>query len=109
MSQGKLIGCRLPHGLIIRDPLNPAKSVQIAGMNSSKIIGAPYVTTIVPAEMWDMFVASNPKFPALKNRALFECKDEKDAEAKGMQYRAIKTGLEPMKKEVMGVKPADKD
>ncbi len=107
MSQVKVIGCRLPNGLLISpDPMDRTKRIMINGMNKSIIEGAKFTTTIVDANMWDSFVSQNKNYAPLKNGALFEAKDAKDAEAKALDFITLKTGFEGMSKVAKDIKPA---
>lgn len=96
MSNMVLVGCRLPHGLVLESPVNPDFKVTLKGLNRSKIIGATYVTTEVNAEFWELWSASNANFPALKNGAIFVAKNERELNAVNNALSAFKTGFEPM-------------
>lgn len=113
MAKTVLIGSRLPHGLELDHPLDAAKTVMLAGLNSARIIGTEYVTTEVDADFWEQWKTVHATYPALKSGAIFEAKTENDAAAKAKELNAKKggspTGLEPMKPDADGVKPADKD
>lgn len=113
-----LIGCRLPHGLTleVREPMSPEgqpgeiiTSAKINGMNSSKIIGATYVTTSINAELWETWKKERPNYPALKNGAIFEANTEDQAAYKGKQLAKERTGFEAIKQDEAGVKPVAKD
>lgn len=104
-----LIGCRLPNGLILQHPESKAK-VTIAGLHSSKIIGAKHITTEVDAEFWAAWKAAYASdFKPLKTGAIFEAASASAAESKAKELEKEKTGFEPMAKEALGVKPSEKD
>ena len=104
-----LIGCRLPNGLILHHPLEPDVKVTLAGLNSSKIIGATHVTTEVDQEFWETWLMVHKgKFQPLESGAIFEASNEASAKDIAKDLEKEKTGFEPMSKEAAGVKPADK-
>lgn len=104
-----IIGCRLPHGLVLKNPLAKNSSVTLAGLNSSRIIGADYVTTEVDADFWAAWKLTyeNSFGPFIKG-AIFEARSESEAASIAKEVRKEKTGFEPMAKEAAGVKPAEK-
>lgn len=104
-----IIGCKLPHGLILENPLNPNVTVELNGLNKSLIIGAKHATTEVDAEFWDLWKNTNPKFSALLSGAIFEAKNEADAKAIAKEKLKEKTGFEAMdpKDPKNGVKTED--
>lgn len=106
-----LIGCRLPHGLILKHP-NPEYKAQVtlAGIHSTKLVdrtgrpAASYVTTEVDQELWDAWKIAYRDFAALKNGAIFEAKSEQEAKQKSNELSKEKTGFEPLSPEAHGVK-----
>lgn len=102
-----IIGCRLPHGIVLEHPANPAKTVEIDGLNKAVIIGAEYTTTAVEDSFWDEWKAANGSFPALLNGAIFEAKSQNDASAVFREVKEMATGFEPMSPTDAGVKPAE--
>ena len=107
-----IIGCRLPNGIILEHPLNPAKKVVLRGLNKALIIGAGYATTPVDADFWEHWKMVHKDFKALKAGAIFEAGTVEDAEAIAKEVAAEKTGFEKMAKTPKGMgdlKPADKD
>lgn len=104
-----IIGCRLPHGLVLKNPLAKNSSVTLAGLNSSRIIGADYVTTEVDADFWAAWKLTYEKsFEPFVKGAIFEARSESEAASIAKEVRKEKTGFEPMAKEAAGVKPAEK-
>lgn len=104
-----LVGCRLPHGLIIEHPTNPEQKVELKGRNKSRIVGAPYCTTEVDGELWQAWKMFHGKHPAVASGAIFEAKDSDSLEAAAKDVEKEKTGFEQMPQEAAGVKPADKE
>jgi hypothetical protein len=102
-----LIGCRLPHGLTIAHPTTKHE-VTLAGLHSSKIIGATHVTTELDADFWQTWKTAYSDYAPLKNGAIFEARSETEAQAKAKEYRKEKTGFEAMAPDAAGVKKADK-
>jgi len=104
-----IIGCKLPHGLVIENPMNPNERVTLNGLNKSLIIGAKHATTEVDADMWKLWKATNKDFGPLKNGAIFEAKDAASAKSIAKETEKEKTGFEAMdpKDKASGVKPAD--
>ncbi len=110
MAKGNtiLIGCRLPHGLVLSNPLKKGDKVTLAGLNSSRIIGADHVTTEVDAELWAAWKLTREKSPLFTSGAIFEARSESDAASIAKELRKEKTGLDAMPKDAAGVKPAEK-
>ena len=120
MAKAKvLIGCKLPHGLILE--FNKER-VKLSGLNSSQVIRATHVVTEVDADFWEAWKLSlqmNGKdvYAPLIAGAIFECKNETEVRSKVKELENEKTGFEPMLKAGdprMGsdkeqLKPADKD
>lgn len=104
-----LVGCRLPHGLIIEHPTEPRHQVELKGLNKSRIIGAPYTTTEVDGEFWQAWKLFHAEHPAVKSGAIFEAKDGASLEAAAKEVEKEKTGFEQMPQEAAGVKPANKE
>jgi hypothetical protein len=95
-----LVGCRLPNGIILADPQNRDIKVKIAGTSGEKLEGGLYLpprafaTTVVEADFWERWKAAYSGFPPLKNRALFEARNEQEAGSKAKD--AERTGFEQM-------------
>lgn len=102
-----LIGCRLPNGLTITHPVTKDK-VTIAGLHSSKIIGATHVTTEVDADFWETWKTAYSDYAPLKVGAIFVARSETEAQGKAKELRKEKTGFEPMAQDAAGVKKAVK-
>lgn len=105
-SKTVTIGCRLPNGIILEHPLNPAAKVELFGKNKSLIVGAEYATTEVDGEFWETWKTVHAEFPAFKNGAIFEAKSVIDAAAVAKELADEKTGFEPMEQNAGGVAPA---
>jgi len=108
-----VIGCRLPHGIVLRNPLKPEDTVELAGVNKALIIGADHATTPVDAEFWETWKIAHKDFAPLKSGAIFEAKSESEAKAVAKELKDEKTGFEKMPSDEKslkkaGVKPADK-
>ena len=102
-----LIGCKLPHGLILDHPLDVSKKVELAGLNKAIIIGADCATTPVDGEFWETWKTVHKDHPAIKSGAIFEARTTEEVKAKAKELKEEKTGFEPMSQEAMGVKVAD--
>jgi len=102
-----LIGCKLPHGLILDHPLDVSKKVELAGLNKAIIIGADCATTPVDGEFWETWKTVHKDHPAIKSGAIFEARTTEEVEAKAKELKEEKTGFEAMPQEAMGVKVAD--
>lgn len=109
MANTILIGCRLPHGLIIDHPTKPKASVELAGINKAVILNAEYATTEVDAEFWAAWKAANSEHPCLKNMAIFEARSQASAESVAKEAKGNKTGFEKMAQNADGVKAAKED
>ena len=104
-----LIGCKLPHGLILDHPLDVSKKVELAGLNKAIIIGADCATTPVDGEFWETWKTVHKDHPALKSGAIFEAKTTEEVKAKAKERKEEKTGFEAMPQEAMGVKVVSAD
>lgn len=103
-----VVGCKLPNGIILEHPLDPAVRVELAGMNRVTIIGAGYATTQVDRSFWDAWEATNKDFPAYVNGSIFVAKSDADLAAAARERAKVKTGFEAMAQNAGGVQPADK-
>ena len=95
-SKTVMVGCRLPHGIVLEHPLDPSNKVTLNGLNKIIIIGQTYGQTRVDADFMQEWEAVNREFPAYKSGAIFIAKDEIDVVAKAAELEKAKTGFEPM-------------
>lgn len=102
-----MVCCKLPNGIVLEHPEKESIRVMLYGVNSSKIIGSVYGETRVDADFWGAWKAANKDFVPFKMGAIFEAKTTKEAAGKAAD--TPKTGLEPLPRDAMGVKPAEKD
>ena len=114
MAKIVVVGCKLPHGIVIEHPMDPTKTVELAGKNKSLIVGAEYASTEVDGDFWEQWAAVNKEFPAVKSGAIFVAKSVADIVAVARENADRKTGFEPMRTDgkderATGVKSADKD
>lgn len=100
------IGCRLPHGIVLEVG---DKLVNIKGLNSSMIIGADHFANEVDASFWKAWSEANADSRLLSSGALFSASNEKEAKAKAKDLKSVKTGLEPVDPDSMGVKTVTAD
>jgi hypothetical protein len=107
-----LIGCRLPNGLILRhpDPARKGATVKLRGANEAQVksvvIGETFVTTPVDADFWETWKKVYSDYEPLKKGAIFEARNEPEANGKGRELTKEKTGFEAMAKDALGVKEA---
>lgn len=100
-----VIGCKLPNGLTLVHPKLKHARVTLAGLNSSKIIGATHVTTEVDQEFWAAFKEAHKDYTPLTSGAIFEARNVTEAQAIAKERKAQKTGLEPVPQDAAGVTP----
>ena len=103
-----LIGCWLPHGIVLRHPLKQGVTATLLGLNSSKIIGATFITTEVDSEFWAAWKLANPAFSPYTSNAIFEAKSESHAAGMAKEFKDEKTGFEKLDREAFNVQPAGK-
>jgi len=109
MADKIIVGCKLPHGIILHHPDNQAKTVELAGKNKALIIGSDHATTEVDADFWDQWISAHKDFAPVKSGAIFAAKNPASAASMAKEFKDRKTGFEPIKQNAHGVKPADKD
>lgn len=109
MAKIVVVGCKLPHGVILEHPMDRTNKVELSGKNKSLIVGADYASTEVDADFWEQWSAVNKEFPALKSGAIFVAKSAADAAVVARETLDRKTGFEAMDPKSHGVKPAGKD
>lgn len=114
MAKIVVVGCKLPHGITIEHPMNPAKTVELKGKNKALIVGSDYATTEVDGDFFEQWLAVNKEFPAVKSGAIFVAKSAADVAAIAAEFKERKTGFEPMRTDgkderASGVKKADTD
>ena len=112
MAKNIIIGCSLPHGIILNHPMDPSKTVTISGKNKATIIGATHATTDVDGDFWADWYAVNKEFPPVASGAIFVAKNQADAQSIAVEFKDRKTGFEPMRTDgkderASGVKSAD--
>lgn len=98
-----IVGCKLPHGLIIK---TGGKSATLNGANSSRIVGG-YGLTPVDKDFFEAWKAEYASFEPLKSGLIFEQANERSAMSQATEQQEIKSGLEPLDldKPAAGVKP----
>lgn len=111
-AQTVIIGCRLPHGIIltVKTASGEKLSAMVNGMNSSKLLGATFTTTKIDAELWETWKKNYSDYQPLKSGAIFVASTQDQADYKGKELAKVKTGFEPMNPDEALVKPRnDKD
>lgn len=105
-----LIGCRLPNGITLRlkqEGKSEETRVVLKGNSGEKLDSGIYLppkafsTTEVDAEFWAAWKALYVGFPPLKNRAIFEARNEQEAAAKAKDVEKEKTGFEQIPQTIM--------
>lgn len=96
MSEVVIVGCKLPHGLILelKRPNGDVERVTIAGMNNKRIVGGYGLTPNVPKEFWDTWLKKNHRHAAISNGTLFIHTDGKSAESMAKERRDVTSGFE---------------
>jgi hypothetical protein len=112
MAKIIVIGCSLPHGIILQHPMDANKVITLKGKNKATIIGATYATTDVDGDFWADWYAVNKEFPAVVSGAIFVAKSAAAAQAIAEEFKDRKTGFEPMRTDgkderASGVKSVD--
>lgn len=97
MAKTVIVGCKLPHGIILEHPMDPSKTIEIKGQNKVVIIGADYATTEVDGDFFEQWLAVNKEFPAVKSGAIFVAKSSADVAAVAKEFAERETGFEPMR------------
>ena len=90
------VGCKLPSGIILENPIDTRQTVTLKGVNKAAIIGADYATTEVDGDFWELWAGVNKDFTPLKSGAIFVAKSAADAAAVAKELADETTGLEPM-------------
>lgn len=110
------IGCRLPHGLVLRHPDKDVNvEVTISGYHSINVINRAtkqpsmnFAVTLVDADFWAIWKAAYSTYEPLKKGLIFEARSEQEAAVKGKERSKHKTGFEALDAETFGVQKADK-
>jgi hypothetical protein len=91
-----IVGCKLPHGLIIsaRNSSGDVVSVTLKGANAARIIGGYGITEAVPKDLWDAWLKKNHKHAAVLNGSVFIHDDAKSAESIAKERRDVPSGFE---------------
>lgn len=98
MSKKVLIGCRLPHGLVLE---YRGVSVTLKGKNSRVVAGLyvpeqDFATTEVDADFWEAWLKEHSTFPAVTSNSIFVANDSSSADAVAKELRAESTGFEQL-------------
>lgn len=109
-----IVGCKLPHGLIIRLP-NAETPVTLKGANSGTIVGLDGKVvrgtcgfTPVDEAFITQWLKLNAPMVMVKKGLVFVQKDQKNAAAEASDKAAVKTGFEAVDPEhptIAAVKP----
>lgn len=105
-----IVGCKLPHGLVLElgyDPITGIrgenyKSVKINGANQFKKPGDPHtseglgLTTGVDKAFWDEWLKRNGTLKYVAEGLVFAQPEIKSAEAAKRERETLKTGVEPL-------------
>lgn len=102
-----VVGCKLPNGIILQNPLDENHTFELNGLNKISIIGAEHGITEVDGALWEAWEKVNKEFAPLKSGAIFVAATRNDLEAVAKETKGRKTGLEPMKQDSNGVKKAE--
>lgn len=97
-----VIGCKLPHGLIIH--VGDARHTLI-GANTSDLINGFGITRDVPKDLWDEWLRLHPKYEPIKQGLIFviaKGNEEKEVFAATADRKSAPTGLEPIDPEKPG-------
>ena len=119
------VGCKLPHGLILRmyepviagqPPRQRGSDVVIAGANQNFSELAPAlmnggfgVTENVDKEFMDAWLKANAEIPAVKNAMIWIHDKASQVTAQGKMQREQKTGFEGLGRSAPGVSPIDRN
>lgn len=111
MAKVLKICSKLPHGLILENPMNASQTVEISGLNSIMTLGLlsgeQVASTDVDEDFWNSWTLVHKDFPALKSGAIFVAKDDKDAKAMEKEFAKRKSGFERLVPAKEGVETAD--
>jgi hypothetical protein len=119
MANTVLIGCRLPHGIVLEIENAVSKevtSVALKGQNQSAAFEYTDIIVLqrdhfgiteVDAGFWEKWIAANADFAPLKANAIFVAKDEKSAKAQAAELRTEATGFEATGQDAGGVATAE--
>lgn len=107
-----IVGCKLPHGLIV--DLNPtyddkgriktSDRLTLKGANSAIVMGGFGVTQGVPREAFQAWVVEHKASPYVMNGSVFVVTTEASARAQATEKRTERTGFEqidPAKKSAL--------
>ena len=122
MAGKTIVICRLPCGLeievgeeVIRHAsghsinVKSGKRLRLNGIRDSELKGAAalYGKTYVDSDFWNAWIAAHPDFPAIACGAIFTVEKESEILPTLKAFEDRRTGLEPMRKDSMGVKTAE--
>lgn len=98
MSKGISIGCKLPHGVLLRlkNESGDMVEVVIKGTNAARIVGGHGITEDVDPDFWRAWLAKNAGHSAVVSGALFSYGDVKSVESEAKNRRKAVTGFEPL-------------
>lgn len=103
-----VIGCKLPHGLVMevglsRDPKAIAAglhrtdefdSFTVKGANAARVVGGFGITVGVPAALAERWFSENKSLRYVKDGSIYIVADVAAAKGEAKDRRALKTGLE---------------
>lgn len=97
-----VVGCKLPHGLIIHLP-DTEDRYTLNGANTSIIVGG-YGRTAVPKAFMDAWMNIHKTWPPVASGAIFVADDQDGFEGQASEQEGVKSGFEgaDQKKPVAG-------
>ena len=119
MANTVLIGCRLPHGIVLEIENAVSKEVTKVTLNGQNKSPAFEYTemvvlqrdhfgiTEIDAGFWEKWLAANADFAPFKANAIFVAKDEKSIKSQAAELRTEPTGFEATAQDAGGVVTAE--
>jgi hypothetical protein len=107
------VGCKLPHGLMLKLTKHGEGSRQyrVRGSNASNIVGGFGITEGVPRDFWDEWVKHHAAISIVKQGLIFALGDKASVQDKAKEYASLANGLEALdpNKTPEGIKTLEKD
>lgn len=93
-----LVGCKLPHGIILEvpHPDGEIETVELNGLNKVLIVGSTFGATEVDAAFWEAWILKNAESDLVKSGSVFVAKDLRSLKAIGDENAKRETGFEPL-------------
>lgn len=92
------VGCKLPNGihLDLGKPGEVIRRVTLTGMNGARVIGGYGITSDVPKDFFEKWMAEHKEHPAVKGQLIFAHAQDASVVSFAKEHAELRHGMEPL-------------